>query len=219
MTTPHKKFDFDTVFDAAGDVAYAPPERKRAFTAAEVEQARATSFAEGERSAVARAEQAQARALDEIANATRAALGALAQVAHDHRVGSAELALATARVIAGAALELFPHAPVTAALSALAREVEATPRLIVRASPELIERTQAALDEAAQACGFPGQITAKADPTLPGAAFVLDWGDGRASFDPVEAEARAAEAVKTALVAEGLHAEPPLPLQPSARET
>ncbi len=219
MTTPHKKFAFDTVFDAAGDIAYAPPARRRAFTADEVEQIRVSSFAKGERSAVARAEEAQAAALGEIANAARVALGALTQVAHDHRVGAAELALATAKVIAGAALDLFPHAPATAALLALAREVEATPRLIARASPELVERIQAALDETAQACGFPGQITAKADPALPRAAFVLDWGDGRASFDPVEAEARAAEAVKTALIAEGLHAEPPLSPPPSASET
>src|SRR5271156_1712147 len=108
MTTPHKRFDFGTVFDAAGGVAYAPPERKRAFTPAEVEQIRAASFAEGERSAVAQAEQVQAAALIEIAGAARAALGALAKAAHGHRAGSTELAIATARAIAGAALDRFP---------------------------------------------------------------------------------------------------------------
>lgn len=219
MTTPHKKFDFDTVFDAAGDVAFAPPIQKRSFSPAEVEQIRSASFSEGERSATVRAEEAQAAALAEIAAAVQAALGALANAAHNHRVGSTELAMATARVIAGAALDAFPQAPATAALLALAREVEATPRLVVRASPDQVERTQAALDETAQACGFPGQIIAKADPALPRAAFVLDWGDGRASFDPVEAEARAAAAIRTALVAEGLHAEPLLPPQTPPTET
>lgn len=219
MTSPHKKFDFDTVFDAAGGVAYAPPAPKRVFTAAEVEQIRAASYAEGERSATVRAEEAQAAGLAEIAAAARAALGALAQVAHGHRAGSTELAMATAKVIAGAALDQFPQAPATAALLALAREVEATPRLVVRAAAEQVERTQAALDETAQACGFPGQIIVKADPAMPRAAFVLDWGDGRASFDPVEAEARAAAAIKTALVAEGLHAEPLLPPQSLPSET
>lgn len=216
MTTPHKKFDFDTVFDAAGGVAFAPPVAKRAFTPAEVEQIRLTSYAEGERTATVRAEEAQAAALAEIAAAARAALGVLAQVAHGHRAGSTELAMTTAKVIAGAALDLFPQAPATAALLALAREVEATPRLMVRAAPEQAERIQAALDETAQACGFPGQIVVKADPALPRAAFVLDWGDGRASFDPVEAEARVAQAVRTALIAEGLHAEPLLPPSPAS---
>jgi flagellar assembly protein FliH len=211
MNTPHKKFDFGTVFDAAGGVAYAPPERKRSFSPAEVEQIKALSFAEGQRSAVAQAEQVQAAALSEIAGAARAALGALAKAAHGHRAGSTQLAMATARAIAGAALDRFPDAPATAALLALAREVETAPRLIVRAEPQQVERLQAALDGAAQASGFPGQISVKADPALPRAAFVLDWGDGRASFDPVEAEARATAAVQTALIAEGLHAEPLLP--------
>lgn len=218
MTTPHKKFGFDTVFDQAGGIAYAPPTPKRVFTAGEVEQVRAAAHAEGERSAVARAEQAQAAALAEIAGAARAALGALAEAAHRHRVGTSELALAAAKVIAGAALDQFPEAPVAAALQTLAREVEAAPRLMTRAAPELVERTQQALDQAAQACGFPGQIIVKADPALPRAAFVLDWGDGRAGFDPVEAEARVAAALRTALVAEGLHAEPLIPLQTPARE-
>jgi flagellar assembly protein FliH len=219
MTTPYKKFDFGAVFDAAGDIAYAPPVQKRSFSPAEVEQIRAASFAEGERSATALAEAAKAAALAEIAAAARAALGALAKAAHGHRVGASELALATARVIAGAALDRFPEAPAAAALLALAREVEATPRLIARAAPDLVEPIQIALDETAQACGFPGQIIVKADPALPRAAFVLDWGDGRASFDPVEAEARAAEAIKTALIADGLHAEPLLAPSTPAAET
>jgi flagellar assembly protein FliH len=126
--------------------------------------------------------------------------------------------MATARVIAGAALDAFPDAPAMAALESLAREIESTPRLMVRTTADLVERTQSALDQTAQACGFPGQIIVKADPALPRAAFVFDWGDGRASFDPAEAQARAAEAVKTALIAEGLHAEPLVPSQPPASE-
>ena len=82
-----------------------------------------------------------------------------------------------------------------------------------------VQALNAALTETAQSIGYPGQIIAKADPALPRAAFVLDWGDGRASFDPVEAEARAAAAIKTALVAEGLHAEPLLPPQTPSTET
>ncbi|HET9160267.1 MAG TPA: flagellar assembly protein FliH, partial [Caulobacteraceae bacterium] len=64
------------------------------------------------------------------------------------------------------------------------------------------------LDETAQGVGFPGAIVVKGDSTLPMAAFVLDWGDGRAAFDPEQATARVAEALSTALAAEGLHAEP-----------
>jgi len=213
--TPHKKFAFDTVFDAVGGIAFAPAPVKRGYTPAEVEQIRGEAYAEGERSGVVRAEEAQAAALREIAAASRIALGSLAQTAHNHRAGSAELALATAKAIAGAALEHFPEAPATAALEALAREVEATPRLVARTAPDLVERIQAALDATAQAAGMTGQIIVKGDPALPQAAFVLDWGEGRASFNPVEAQERAAAAIQTALAADGLHAEP----QPTAGES
>jgi flagellar assembly protein FliH len=207
MTSPHRKFTFDTVFDGDGAV-YTPLRAKRSFTPEEVEQVRAHAFTEGERSAVVRAEEAQAAALAEIAQAAKTALGALARVAHEHRTACAELALAGARAIAGAALEQFPEAPAAAALQTLSREIEATARLMVRAAPEMVERLQSALDETAQACGFPGQIVVKADPALPLAGFVLDWGDGRAAFDPTQAAERVAEALHTALAAEGLHAEP-----------
>src|ERR1700722_15211379 len=103
MTTPHRKFPFDTVFDNDGDVTYAAPRPKRAFTPDEVDQARAEAFAEGERSTVARADEQAAAALAEIALSVKAALGALARVAHEHRTACAELALACGRTIAGAA--------------------------------------------------------------------------------------------------------------------
>jgi flagellar assembly protein FliH len=128
-------------------------------------------------------------------------------VAHDHRAGSAELALACAGKIAGAALERFPEAPAVAALEGLAREIEAHPKLLVRAGPDLVERLQAALDRTAEAIGFPGQISVRADETIALAAFIIDWGDGRAAFDPAAAQSRVAAALEAALVSEGLHAE------------
>ena len=207
-SVPHKLFAFDTVFDDVGDVAYAPPVRRRHFTAEEIEQARAAGYAEGERSSVAQSEAAVADALADIARAARLGLAAVQGVAHEHRVGAAELALVAARRIADAALSRFPEAPVAAALESLAREIEAQPRLIVRVAAGLEERVQLALDHTAEAIGFTGQILARAEPGMPPAAFVLDWGDGKAAFDPEAAARRVAETLDAALAAEGLHAEP-----------
>lgn len=212
---PHKRFAFDTVFDNEGGMREPPPRPKRAFTPEEVEAARAQGYAEGERSAVARAEQHAANALADISRAVQEAFSTLAAVAHEHRSGSAMLALAAGRKIADAALERFPEAPASAALVALAREVEAQPRITVRVSEDLVERTQVALEETAHAIGFPGQIVARADANMPPAAFTFDWGDGRASFDPDEATRRVAEALEAAIAAEGLHAEPLLPASES----
>jgi flagellar assembly protein FliH len=211
MTNPHPKFRFDTEFGSDGGIAYAPPKVKRVFLPDEVERIRAEAFADGERSATVRAEEAVAAALAQIAEASRSALGRLAQLAHEHRVACAELAMAAARVISGAALEGLPQAPAVAALEALAQEIEATPRLIVRAAPDLVARLQTALDETALACGFAGQVLVKADPILPMAAFIFDWGDGRASFDPAQAAERVAQVLRDGLAAEAPHADSPFP--------
>ena len=210
-----RKFTFDAVFDGAN-----PPAAnayKRLFTSAEVEVLAAKAHADGETAAMQRIEAETARALTDLAEAARAALPTLSEAAHQHRTGAAELALACARQIADAAFTRFPEAPLQAALVSLAREVEATPKLTLRAAPALLERLQAALTETAEAIGYPGQILARAEPGLAPAAFVLEWGDGSAAFDPAGAALRVAEALEGALAAEGLHAEA-LPSNPNADE-
>jgi flagellar assembly protein FliH len=204
-STP-RPFTFDTVFD--GDRVIAPPKPKRAFTPEEVEAVRAQAFAEGQRSVAAQAEAQLAQAVGEAAQAIRAGLAHLSELAHAHRSDSARLALACARKIADAALDQFPEQPAMAALEALGRELDAQPRLLVRAAGPDVERLRAALEQAAEAAGFAGLLVVKPDPALPRAGFVFDWGEGRAAFDPASALARVAQALETALAAEGLHAEP-----------
>ena len=204
--TAIRKFAFDTVFEDGGRVIN-PPRPKKSFTPEEVEAIRREAFAEGERSATAIAQQAQAQALQQIAVAAQGALSGLAMVAHEHRSGSARLALAAARKIADAALDRFPEAPVAAALDSLAREIEAVPRLVCRCAEDQLDSVTQALETAAHDAGYPGQIVVRADPALPTAAFVLDWGDGSAAFDPNNAAARVAQALDEALAAEGFHAE------------
>jgi len=203
----HQKFAFDTEFDAAGEIAYVAPRPKRSFTPEEVEEIRAQARAEGERAALNSINAQQMAALNEIARACGHALSTLANVAHQHRVGAAELALACGKAIAGAALERFPEAPVHAAIEALAREIEAAPRLIVAAAPHLAEHLQGQLDEAAARAGFTGSIQVRTDITMGHFAFTLDFGDGAGGFDPAAAAQRVTEALQAALAAEGLHGE------------
>jgi len=205
MTTPHARFEFDTVFDGEGVVS--APIRKTAYSVAEVEHIRATAFAEGEQRMAQTLQGQTAQALSVIGKALGQSLPALAQAAHEHREGSARLALAAAGKIADAALERFPEAPVRAALDALAREIEASPRLTVNVSQASADAVRQVLEQAAETSGFAGQVIVRSTPGLPVAAFVFDWGDGRATYDPAEASARVSAALDAALAAEGLHAE------------
>ena len=195
----YARFSFDTEFGGDGSVVREAIRPKKTFTLEELEAARAEGYAAGERSAVVQAEADSA-----------AALAALAAVAREHKAGAAALALAAAVKIADAALECFPEAPAAAALEALAQEVEASPRLLLRTSPRHEQRMREAAETAALHAGFAGALVVKADPGLSDAAFVYDWGDGRAGFDPEAAAARVAAALTTALAAEGLHGEPVL---------
>lgn len=210
MSEP-QKFSFDTVFDAQGDVAFAAPRPKRLFPMEEVEQIRAAARAEGERAAMASVAAQQAQALSQIAAACAQALPRLAEVAHEHRLGSAALALACARAIADAALDRFPEAPAHAALEALAREIDAQPRLVVSADPALAAALSATLEETARGLGFEGAVVVKPDGAFGPHAFTLDFGDGQAAFDPAQAAERVTQALEAALAAEGLHAEPLIP--------
>ncbi|CAN7582589.1 flagellar assembly protein FliH [Phenylobacterium sp. LjRoot225] len=206
-TAPHQRFVFDTEFDAAGDVSYVAPRPKRSFTPEEVEEIRQKARSEGERAAITSITAQQMAALSEIARACSQALPTLANVAHQHRIGAAELALACGRAIAGAALDRFPEGAVQAAIEALGREIEAAPRLIVTASAELAEHLQGRLDETAARAGFTGAIQVRADLGMGLHAFTLDFGDGAGSFDPAAAAERVTEALQAALAAEGLHGE------------
>lgn len=214
MTAP-QKFAFDTVFDGAGAIAQPSRLPKRLFPADEVEQIRAAAYAEGERAGQQSAEMLQAQALAQIAAAAQAALPRLAEVAHEHRTGAAQLALACAQTIADAALELFPQAPATAALESLAREIEAAPKLVITAGETVARGLAEALDQTAQAIGYAGQIVVRTDPGMPTAAFTLDFGDGSAAFDPPAAAARVAAVLEATLASEGLHGEPLIPAQDS----
>ncbi len=207
MTSPHQKFAFTNVFEGDGDISVNPPVRKAFFTVAEVEAERAQAFAEGRQTAIDQAQREEAQCLDAIRQSIAQAMGVLAHASHEHRTAVTDLAMSAARKIADAALDRFPEAPATAALDALLREVESHPRLLVRTQEIHVERMQAALDQAAQNAGYPGQVTVKGDPRLKGAAFIFEWGEGRAAFDPDQAAGRIADALKAALAAEGLHGE------------
>jgi flagellar assembly protein FliH len=196
-------FRFDTVFDGFSD----PARRKAAYTPAEVEAIRAEAYAEGQSSSALRAEQETAAAMGEIARCARLVVAGMSEAVHRHRSDSARLAMAAGRAIAGAALERFPEAPLTEALTALARELESEPRILVQAVAHDPARLEKTLQAAAAQAGLEGRIVFHPLSEGQTAAFSFDWGGGRAEFDPDAAAARVAEALETALAVEGHHAE------------
>ena len=203
-----RPFGFDTEFDDAGGVRAATPFRpvKRAYLPAEVEALTAQARLEGREAALAEVESLRAMAKVEIAQALAATAPAIASAIQAHREQSAQLALAAGRVIAGAALDRLPTGPLQEALESLGAEIDASPRLVVRAGG-LDEETQARLQSAAADAGFTGLIAFRPEPGMAVAAFQLEWADGRADFDPEDAATRIRAALEAALAAEAGHGE------------
>lgn len=203
-----RPFSFDTEFDGAGLVVSPSSFRpaKRVYMPAEVEALVAQGRIEAREAALAEVAGLQAMALAAIGDALASAMPALNQVAQTHREQSVDLALAAARVIATAALERLPGGPLQSALEALGQEIDASPRLVVRAAG-LDDETRAHLQAVCVDAGFSGLLAFREDPALPLAAFQLEWTDGRADFDPAAAADRIGLALISALAAEAGHAE------------
>lgn len=204
-----RPFAFDTEFASDGEIMRSGPAftpTKRSYLPNEVEALVAQARLEAREAALAEVESLQAMALVTIGQAVAAAMPALSGVAQTHREQSAELALAAARVIATAALESFPSGPLQEALEQLGSEIDASPRLVIRAQG-LDETVRQKLQAVCVDAGFSGLIAFRDDPGMAVAAFHLEWADGRADFDPAEAAERIGGALSAALAAEAGHAE------------
>lgn len=198
-----RKFGFDTWFNDDGQVlAQAPAVRsRRAYSPAEVEVIRDQAFADGQADQRQRDESLTAQSLSDVRQACAQAMGALDAVVTRYRANCADLALATGEAIAAGALEQFQQAPLTAALEALSEEVAGTARLVVRtgvAGPE----AKALIEKAAADAGFAGRIVVRDEPGGAPAAFVIEWPDGRAEYDPSATADRVRAALQSALLAE-----------------
>ena len=179
----HKKFEFGTVFGGDGRVLAEQKREKKSFSPEEVEAIRAKAYSDGENNAMARAQAAQAAAVQSLADAAQTGLSLMADAIHTHKEAAVQLALVCAQKIAAEALEHFPEAPLRAALEALGQEIETATRLVLYArAPD--EALQAAATEAALFAGYDGAIQFRDRPASPAGAFEVVWNDGRAAFDP-----------------------------------
>lgn len=198
-----QKFSFDTHFDDDGRVLSSTPvaRPKRAYSPIEVDRLRAEAFAEGQAAQRGVDESLQAQSLAAIAEACRQALPTLERVIAAYRAQSADLALATGEAIASTALDRCPQAPLAAALEALSAAISGSARLIVRASVST-EAVAEAVRAAAAEAGLADRVVLRDDAGLAPAAFVIEWPDGRAEYDPEAAMTRVREALNSALSAE-----------------
>ncbi len=203
LSAPSRPFAFDTEFDASGAVVQSTNWQpvKRAYLPSEVEALVDQARSEGHAQARAEIDSRRSQAIADLNAALAASLPRLAGVVDTYREQSAELALATGRALAFAALDRLPRAAVQTAIEELGREIDASPRLVI-AMANLDEAGRAEIEKLCANVGYAGAVRFRDEPGLAQAAFELEWADGRAAFDPEETFTRLAAAVTRALAAD-----------------
>ncbi len=190
-----RKFNFETVFAPDGAIVRDGSGFRTQFDAEEVAAERASAFAEGERSELARAEKAAADALVTLAQQMKQLLAALGAESRQLKQEGMAVALAAARLVADSALDAFGAARVEAAVGDAMETLRDNPRLSVRVHPSLIEALRPRLVEAAAAHGYGGALLVRADPQVRGGDVRLEWADGAIVHDRQEAFARVEAAI------------------------
>ena len=105
-SAPSRPFAFDTEFDSSGAVVRATSWQpvKRAYSPAEVEALVAQARGEGHAQALAEVDSRRSQAIADLGAALTASLPRLAGVVDSYRQQTADLAMATGRALAFAAL-------------------------------------------------------------------------------------------------------------------
>jgi len=180
------KFKFDTVFGSNGAPAQKAAHTRSSYSSEEVETIRKETFAQGKGDAEAKSAAARAAATGAIAQAMMRMLGEVDKTVLSIREQSAELALAVARRIAGAALDAFPLKEVEGLVADCLNKLHREPRIVVRVAEASAEQLRADIDAMCEQHGFTGRVVVLGEKTLQGADCRIEWADGGIERDLTE---------------------------------
>jgi flagellar assembly protein FliH len=201
--TQIRKFAFDTEFAPSGQVLREGPNTPRRWTPEEIEAERVAAYERGRSDALAEAERAAAAALADLAAAASATLTRLDAESRAMREDAARIAAASARKIAGAALDAFGAERAAAAIEAAMDTLRHHPRLLVKLSPEAAETLGPRIDAMCQTHAYAGAVLVRAEAGMQHGQVSIDWSDGLIRLDPQETAERIDALIDAALDAAG----------------
>jgi flagellar assembly protein FliH len=152
--------------------------RRDARIQAEIDAAREAGREEGFRAALDETATRQADALQAIARQMQLVLSRLGPESEALRNDCAELALAAARALAGAALTENGAALARALVTAAAQDLRAAPRLVVRLPEDAAAVAAPLLAQAARSAGHDGAVEVLTDPSARPGDVTLSWDGG-----------------------------------------
>lgn len=138
----------------------------------------AAGVAEGERTAIAKANKQLAQAADAL-GARVAAIAAGMDDAHRHLEGEAiTLAAAVARKLAAGLVAREPTGEIEALLADCLASLGAVPHLVIRCAPQLADAVRDAATRRVQTSGFAGRLVVMGDPDIGLGDARIEWADG-----------------------------------------
>lgn len=190
MTHSLPKFDFDRVFSADGEVLRDGERVKQLLTTTEVEQVRQQAYSEGENSETAKAAAVQADAVRAVASQMQLILARLQTESETLREESAQMALAAAKKLAGAAIAAHACDAIAGFCTSVMKDLRGEPRFNVHCAEAIAGPVAELLEKTAADAGFEGAVIVRANPDMTGADCRLEWGSGSIERSQEDIEAR-----------------------------
>jgi flagellar assembly protein FliH len=179
-----KKYLFDVSFDQAAPAAAPPAAPVETFSRDDVEAARATGYAEGQKAGAAGVEAAVASKAAAALETIGAALAALIAARDTQAAEIERRAIEALRAIVAKALPAYAAREPLAEIEGLASKclIEAIdePRIVIRVANAVYEEVRARLDAIAAAAGYGGRVVLLTDDDLAGGDARIEWADGGA---------------------------------------
>ena len=182
------KFDFGTVFDGLVDDPYeSDQEKEPTWTAAELEQEKAASFAAGLQAGQTQAlegiEQRITLALEDLLRQSGTALHRLSAIESQLTAEAKQLSIAVGRSLASELLARAHKQEIEAIVSEALGFLTHQPHVVVRVNEDLLEGFKSRFDRIAEAQGFSGKLIILGEPDLELADCRIEWAEGGIARD------------------------------------
>lgn len=195
MTDGFRKFDFDREFAPDGRILREGDTFKRVYTEEEMQMVAEQAAEAARQVAEIEAQEAAAEAAGQVVHQVAGLLGRMQAESEAMRQDAARLALASARIIAGAALEQFGEETLTNCITEALSDLRSEPRIAVRVNPSMADALAEILEGEAAQRGLDGALIVRADAEIARTDCVLEWRSGAIERTTADIEARIEQAV------------------------
>lgn len=181
-----RKFAIDTYFSPTGEILSDGPEPEPTVSLRDHEEAIRVAYDAGRRDELVRAEEALAQEIHSLGGAITKLGAAWRADVKSLESAAAQLAMAAARTVAGAALETFGEARVGEVLEASLAAIGDPPRLALRLPSGIADRAIVHLQNMLEANGLSEVAHIRADARLTSGQAAIEWQDGAILLDAAQ---------------------------------